>query len=243
MDNKTGKYLKYAVGEIVLVVIGILIALQINNWNLAQQDRKIEKANLLALQEEFLQNKLSLEEVSLLNKQNIIWAEKVIQGFNSEVKSTMTGKQIAIVVGNALGQEINFSPETGALTEIVSSGQLKLVLDSDLKHKLAGFNSKIDEIEQQEQEVYTYRMMAIEDVIQYGNMEKAYVDMGRREEYLETSFKITNRALSNSLPFLNKIVVYQGSSVITGEELYKPLEEEFELILELIANRLEQLNE
>ena len=32
-EGKTGKYLKYAVGEIVLVVIGILIALQINNWN------------------------------------------------------------------------------------------------------------------------------------------------------------------------------------------------------------------
>ena len=31
--NKTGKYLKYAIGEIVLVVIGILIAIQINNWN------------------------------------------------------------------------------------------------------------------------------------------------------------------------------------------------------------------
>ena len=33
MENKTGKYLKYAIGEIILVVIGILIALQINNWN------------------------------------------------------------------------------------------------------------------------------------------------------------------------------------------------------------------
>lgn len=33
MENKTGKYFKYAIGEIVLVVIGILIALQINNWN------------------------------------------------------------------------------------------------------------------------------------------------------------------------------------------------------------------
>ena len=32
-QNKTGKYLKYAIGEIVLVVIGILIALQINTWN------------------------------------------------------------------------------------------------------------------------------------------------------------------------------------------------------------------
>ncbi len=33
MENKTGKYMKYAIGEIILVVIGILIALQINNWN------------------------------------------------------------------------------------------------------------------------------------------------------------------------------------------------------------------
>ncbi len=39
MENKTGKYLKYAIGEIVLVVIGILIALQINNWN---ESRKLE---------------------------------------------------------------------------------------------------------------------------------------------------------------------------------------------------------
>ena len=33
MENKTGKYFKYAIGEIVLVVIGILIALQINSWS------------------------------------------------------------------------------------------------------------------------------------------------------------------------------------------------------------------
>ena len=33
MENKTSKYFKYAIGEIILVVIGILIALQINNWN------------------------------------------------------------------------------------------------------------------------------------------------------------------------------------------------------------------
>jgi len=33
MENKSGKYFKYAIGEIILVVIGILIALQINNWN------------------------------------------------------------------------------------------------------------------------------------------------------------------------------------------------------------------
>jgi len=40
--GKTGKYLKYAIGEIVLVVIGILIALSINNWNENKKERKLE---------------------------------------------------------------------------------------------------------------------------------------------------------------------------------------------------------
>jgi len=43
MENKTGKYLKYAIGEIILVVIGILIALQINNWNETQKHNKSRK--------------------------------------------------------------------------------------------------------------------------------------------------------------------------------------------------------
>ena len=42
MENKTGKYLKYAIGEIALVVIGILIALQINNWNETQKQNREE---------------------------------------------------------------------------------------------------------------------------------------------------------------------------------------------------------
>ena len=49
MENKTGKYLKYAIGEIVLVVIGILIALQINNWNENRKSKILEKKMLSEL--------------------------------------------------------------------------------------------------------------------------------------------------------------------------------------------------
>jgi len=42
MENKTSKYFKYAIGEIVLVVIGILIALQINNWNEESKNKTFE---------------------------------------------------------------------------------------------------------------------------------------------------------------------------------------------------------
>ena len=47
-EGKTGKYLKYAIGEIVLVVVGILIALQINNWN---EKRKIKQKETIVLKE------------------------------------------------------------------------------------------------------------------------------------------------------------------------------------------------
>ncbi len=43
MENKTGQYLKYALGEIILVVIGILIALSINNWNEHRKEKLIAK--------------------------------------------------------------------------------------------------------------------------------------------------------------------------------------------------------
>ena len=49
LEGKTGKYLKYAIGEIVLVVIGILIALQINNWNENRLKNKTVKTYLNSL--------------------------------------------------------------------------------------------------------------------------------------------------------------------------------------------------
>ena len=48
MENKTGKYFKYAIGEIILVVIGILIALQINYWN---ENKKIKTTEIYVLTE------------------------------------------------------------------------------------------------------------------------------------------------------------------------------------------------
>jgi hypothetical protein len=53
-ENKVGKYLRYAIGEIVLVVIGIVIALQINTWKNDVQNRTLEKVYLKNLQKDML---------------------------------------------------------------------------------------------------------------------------------------------------------------------------------------------
>ena len=60
-SGSTGKYLIYAVGEIALVIIGILIALQINNWNEERKDRRIENQALINLKTEFDKNQKMLE--------------------------------------------------------------------------------------------------------------------------------------------------------------------------------------
>ena len=69
--NKTGKYLKYAVGEIILVMIGILLALQVNNWNENRKEKKIETSILNELQSDFNSDLLSLKEDIELNKRAI----------------------------------------------------------------------------------------------------------------------------------------------------------------------------
>ena len=55
-ENKFSKYLVYAIGEIALVMIGILLALQVNNWNEQRKDRNTEQKILNDLQEYFLVN-------------------------------------------------------------------------------------------------------------------------------------------------------------------------------------------
>jgi len=74
MENKTFNYLKYAIGEIVLVVIGILIALQINNWNENRKDRFIEKKILQSLnndlQKDIYSMKYMISNDSLINESN-----------------------------------------------------------------------------------------------------------------------------------------------------------------------------
>ena len=61
--NKTGKYLKYAIGEVVLVVIGILIALQINNWNESKNDKIYENKVLNEMLAALIRDSLFTETI------------------------------------------------------------------------------------------------------------------------------------------------------------------------------------
>ena len=104
--NKTGKYLKYAVGEIILVVIGILIALSINNWNEGRKDRIIEKSILLELGDNLERNIALIDianaEIIEINKGTTTIIEIIEERTGAKVRtvhtdiSTHTGERVFI---------------------------------------------------------------------------------------------------------------------------------------------------
>ena len=63
-ENRFSKYLLYAIGEIILVVIGILIALQINNWNEARKNTKTENEYYCRLLEDFELDRNNIKRLS-----------------------------------------------------------------------------------------------------------------------------------------------------------------------------------
>ena len=72
IQNRLSKYLLYAVGEIVLVVIGILIALQVNNWNNERKLRHLEKDLLYGIRDNLLASKNNLDANIAYNENTIV---------------------------------------------------------------------------------------------------------------------------------------------------------------------------
>ena len=117
--NRFSKYLLYAIGEIILVVIGILLALQINSWNQQRIEDKKEVELLSDLKSEFQYNLTELEESIKINKkvsQSCIELTEIIRS-NTIGKNSEKVDELLIAIGNFN----SFDARTGVSNEIVNS--------------------------------------------------------------------------------------------------------------------------
>ena len=133
MENKTGKYFKYAIGEIVLVVIGILIALQINNWNEKRKERTIELSYLNRLVIDLEENK-TLWQKTLKRKKKQLKAAHVFLNFRFSKNQDTIIKILPHFQKLGNWKDININQVT--FNEMVSSGNLNLITNDSIKIKL-----------------------------------------------------------------------------------------------------------
>ncbi len=144
-DNKPLKYLRYAIGEIVLVVIGILIALQINNWN---QNRllKIEEIKTLnSLHKEFLDNlvKFDINYKEQLNRDRIV--KRLL-----DPKITQAPFETLDSLIYFLGWNFKFNPSTGIYNSVINSGKIEIISNDSLKNAISNFNNYLIDYEEEE---------------------------------------------------------------------------------------------
>ena len=136
-EGKTGKYLKYALGEIILVVIGILIALQINNWNELRKDEIKEQVILKQLQEDYRVNLLQLEQKIDIREKMITSALRLLRAFDNPVEIVRDSviKDLA-----ELRNDPTFDPIQNDLT---NSDNLRLIRNQKLKRLLSNWSSDV----------------------------------------------------------------------------------------------------
>jgi hypothetical protein len=134
-----GKYLKYAIGEIILVVIGILIALQINNWNESQKIKNTEIEILHNLKIELQSN---LEALKFINEQHTSEFEDgivLLNLFGTDISEISTLKLDSLIFNAFSG--FSFEAKDGYIKSLIASNKIDYLQNDELKSYISSFES------------------------------------------------------------------------------------------------------
>ena len=195
-EGKFTKYLKYAIGEIVLVVIGILIALTINNWNQDRQNYNREKAYLKNIEADLLQQ-LSYIDIQLENENNsAIMAEELLERHKRDdgLKiDSISSKQL-----NELTIRKTFTKADPTYRDLISTGNIGLIKDKTLRNQLALYYMELDRIERI---LFNNNLLYVDELFAMKLVEICYI--GETDERLiATSNQLLNDP-QNEMLFIN----------------------------------------
>lgn len=133
IKNESRRYIKYALGEIILVMIGILLALQVNNWNIERTDRILELKYLRNIKldlEKDLKN-LKINTNKRMEKSDGI--KKLLKHLNGQPIEDLN--ELSSLVYNTVN-EWRFTPNNATYNELANSGNLNLISNDSIKLKL-----------------------------------------------------------------------------------------------------------
>lgn len=138
-EDNIRKYLVYAIGEILLVVIGILIALQVNNWNQNRLD-SAAAANAQVRMLDDLYNELAVIEASLLYLNTVKnYASRAISVFESgELQDGQSSDSFLIDLYQA-SQMYEASQSKSTYLELLASGKIEFIEDDALRSSIIGY--------------------------------------------------------------------------------------------------------
>ena len=237
---KAKKYLRYAFGEVLLVVIGILIALQVNNWNEKRKEQLEEKKILLSLHNEISSSLLNCNLV-IEKKQDVINSAQEILSFTSPNGIWKSKYKLDSLIFHVTNSGWRHVPQEGVLNELINSGKLSLVSENILKTQISSlpkaYSQMIenDRINRLNIEVnilpFFYGKSILRDASNYVEVFKfSETPLGF------TKFNYSNDELLKN-PKLEDILSYQSTYHKYGIEFLEKIKIKYNLIQRLIEEK------
>ena len=158
-SDSTKKYLLYAIGEVLLVMIGILLALQVNNWNEHRAARRIEQNILVNLHKEFLNNKQSLVIQNEDMQTQIEFIESLLDLQPNEVPDSVN--LFDLFSPHYALRVATFQSSQSTLEEAIASGNLKLLKSNELRMNLTFWLSELDVAKEHESKMINLKELEL----------------------------------------------------------------------------------
>jgi uncharacterized membrane-anchored protein YhcB (DUF1043 family) len=136
MENKTANYFKYAIGEIVLVVIGILIALSINTWNENQKSKNEAQFQLSKLKDNLTSDNEQIKNVIATDARYIKHLTLCVRVLSNEVEMSIEEftKNFQLMYNT-----LSFNPTQSTFESLISSGKIELIKNQSLLDDLFSY--------------------------------------------------------------------------------------------------------
>lgn len=178
VQNKVRKYLAYALGEIILVVIGILIALQINNWNESRKEQRLLEASLTSLRMNLNEDIGNFQQQLAHNKIVLQAIDFTFRLISIPEYSRLDPRQIADSTFH-IASERDFQPTSTAFKSMESGAHFRWIADQALTESIYRYYGMIENIHaktennnhfvQNQVESFTYREMEFSSFIRGTN--------------------------------------------------------------------------
>ena len=144
LRKRSGRYFIYAFGEIVLIVVGILIALQISEWNQSLTNERLEQAFLQRIEKDLKADLIEFGKERQRIRDGMAALEEAVQLIHRENVGTDLYKFNVLFDMAGINP---LKPQTATYRELESTGQLNLIQDDKLRAALQDHYAEYEGIE------------------------------------------------------------------------------------------------
>jgi hypothetical protein len=226
LEGKTANYFKYAIGEIVLVMIGILLALQVSEWNTNRKRQQQEVQILQDIHKEFLENKEQLKLVKSFHLMAYEATETLLNLMPIDLSKIKIDSIVDLL--DKTYHNWSFNPQQSTINTLINTSSFDLISNQELRKLLQNWTDLYldyneDEMDARYQVINFYRPYMIK------HYESKYVKNLR-------PFEEVNWGFLQSIEFKNLVGIrYHNLNQILNGELnqFEILSQTIDKIIEL----------